>query len=280
MLPFSRIDKHVTIWREQKIYDIIIEYIATLRKLMKKVTLFIILLILATFSVYLNRSYAYIYDEIGNGNLKAPAKNQTNMIGENINNQDLTYVALGDSLTAGAGTESYKESYPYILSEKLSGKNNVILKNRSELGYKSIDVKNVFLPLAVKDNPAIVTLFVGVNDVHNNISKEEFAKNYEDILKSLATETKAKIYAINLPFIGASNLILPPYNLYFDFKTKELNEVIKNLSQKYNTVYIDLYSPTKEKFAKSNSYYSKDLFHPSAKGYALWANIIYANFNQ
>lgn len=246
---------------------------------MKKIHLLIILLFITIIGAYLNRAYAYIYNEIGNANLKAPDKNQTYMIGENENNKNLIYTALGDSLTAGAGTKQPKESYPALIAEKLLAKNNVILINRSELGYKSEDVKNVFLPLAITDNPTIVTLFVGVNDIHNNISKEDFSKNYEEILLKLTTETKAKIYAINLPFIGSANLILPPWNYYFDAKTKELNEVIKNLATKYNITYIDLYSPTKEEFVKSNSYYSKDLFHPSAKGYAFWANIIYANLN-
>jgi lysophospholipase L1-like esterase len=52
------------------------------------------------------------------------------------------------------------------------------------------------------------------------------------------------------------------------------------LAQKNNVSYIDLYSPTLKEFKKSDSYYSTDLFHPSAKGYAFWANIIYDNFNQ
>jgi len=244
---------------------------------MKKITLFIILLILATLAIYLNRSYAYIYDEIHRGNLKAPDKNQTYMIGENKNNPNLIYTALGDSLTAGAGTDNYRESYPSLVAEKLSNKNNVILKNRSELGYKSEDIKNIFLPLAIADKPDIVTIFAGVNDVHSNISKEEFRNNYDEMINKLTTETTAKVYIINVPFIGASNLILPPYDLYFDFKTKELNEVLKDLAKKYSVKYIDIYSPTAIEFKKSNSYYSRDLFHPSAKGYAFWANIIYNN---
>ena len=91
-------------------------------------------------------------------------------------------------------------------------------------------------------------------------------------------ETKAKIYIINIPFIGSNSLILPPYNYYFNFRTIEFNKIIEDLAQKNNISYIDLYSPTIKEFNKSDSYYSADLFHPSAKGYAFWAKIIYDDF--
>ncbi len=257
---------------------------------MKKIALFIILLILTTSVVYLNRAYAYIYQEIHNANLKTPEKSQTYTISNNISKTNLVYIAMGDSLTAGAGTENYQQTYPYLIAKNLAQNNSITLKNLSELGYKSIDVKNFFLPQAVASNPNVATLLIGVNDIHNFVSKSEFQKNYEEIIKQLTTKTSAKIYLINIPYIGANTLILPPWNYYFDFKTNQFNKIIKNLATKYNLSYIDLYSPAKEEFnhptgdlpkgEKSNSYYSKDLFHPSATGYALWANIIYANFNK
>lgn len=247
---------------------------------MKKITLFIILLILATSVIYMNRAYAYIYDEIHNVNLRTPEKNQAYIIGNNANFKNLTYVALGDSLTAGAGTDNFKQSYAYLIAEKLVNKNNIIFKNRSELGYKSIDLINVMLPQVIADKPDIITLLIGVNDIHSLIPKEEFKKNYQQILETLTKETKSKIYLINIPFIGADNLILPPYNYYFDFQTKEFNKVIKDLANQYNLRYIDIYYPTATEFKKANLYYSKDLFHPSAEGYAFWANTIYANFDK
>jgi lysophospholipase L1-like esterase len=244
---------------------------------MKRTYVIIILIIVAIVGVYLNRAYAHIYNEIHNANLKAPEKNQTYAIGNDLNKKDLVYVALGDSLTVGAGADKYDQSYPYLIGEKFAYSNNMILRTRAELGYKSIDIKNVMLPLAIDNKPNIITLLVGVNDIHSIISKVEFQKNYEEIIKQLTTKTTAKIYLINIPYIGSKNLILPPWNYYFDFQTNQFNKIIKNLATKYNLTYIDLYAPTKQEFSKSNSYYSRDLFHPSTKGYAFWADIIYSN---
>lgn len=224
--------------------------------------------------------YACIYGRIIKKGLKSPDNRQEYAIIRNENSkQRLVYVALGDSLTAGVGTHDYRESYPYLVAEKLSPKNNIFLKNRSVSGFTSKDLKNKLLPIAIKDAPDMVTLLVGINDIRTNTSKRAFKKNYEHILSSLIKKTKAKIYIINIPFIGSGNLVLPPYNYLFDFRIKELNKIIDDLALKNNLKCIDLYSASLEEFKKSNSYYSSDLFHPSGKGYAFWAGIIFLHLN-
>jgi len=243
---------------------------------MKKVYLLIILFIIIILGIYMYLSYSYIYNEVSKKDLRSPDKNQTYLIGNNNYSKNLVYVSLGDSLTAGVGVDNYEQSYPYLIAEKLSGENNIILKDRSVPGFKSGDVKNILLPIAISDKPDIVTLLVGINDIRDNVSKEDFEKNYEQIIKILTQETRAKIYVINIPFIGSSRLILPPYNYYFNYETNEFNKIIEGLAQKNNVQYIDLYSPTMKEFKKSDSYYSTDLLHPSAKGYNSWANIIYS----
>ena len=247
---------------------------------MKKVYVLIISLVVIVCGVYLNLSYGRIYNVVSSKNLQSPDKTKAYAIVSNADNKSLVYVSLGDSLTAGVGVNNYEQSYPYLIAEKLSVKNNVILKDRSKVGFKSSDVKDALLPLAISDKPDIVTLLVGINDIRDNVSKDEFKKNYEQIIKSLTQETKAKIYIINIPFIGSDRLILPPYNYYFDYKTNEFNEIIKDIAKENNIQYIDLYSLTKKEFKKSDSYYSADLFHPSAEGYAFWADVIYDNFNK
>lgn len=153
------------------------------------------------------------------------------------------------------------------------------MRDRAVPGARTDDLLNGLLPAAIRDNPDIVTVLIGVNDVHNDTNRAEFSANYENIIMRLRKETKAKIYLINIPFIGADNLILPPYNYLFDARTKQFNKVIQELAIKYQIKYIDLYTPTKNLFTKSGSHYAADLFHPSAEGYKIWADLIYANFN-
>ena len=251
---------------------------------MKKIRWLIIFAFIFAAGAYLYLSHAYIYRKIDQAKLKSPDKNQIFIISANMDDaktgEDLTYAALGDSLTAGVGVNNYKEAYPYLIAGRLAlGGSRVVLKDRSIPGAKTGDL-SALVAQAIADRPDVITLLVGVNDVHGKISLAEFKNNYGVILKRLTKETEAKIYLVNIPFIGAPNLILPPYNYYFDWKTKRFNAVIKALAETYQLGYIDLYSETEAQFKKSGAHYSPDLFHPSAEGYALWAEIIYGNINK
>lgn len=255
---------------------------------------FISLFLLST-GLYLNWAYSRIYKGIQNAGLKQVQElaiynfNIQNSNAQNNKNRKLPasalkYVALGDSLTYGIGVDNYQESYPYLISERLADNNGnkipLVLYNYSWPGDKSSDLVEKFLDYTISEQPGIVTVLIGVNDVHNQVSAAVFKANYDLILSRLTLETNAKIYLISIPYIGSSKLILPPYNFYFDYRTRQFNKIIKDLASKYNLEYVDLYSPTVNLFKKSGGHYASDSFHPSASGYALWGQIIYDSINK
>ncbi len=239
-------------------------------------------IILAVIGLYLNRAYAHIYNTIGAANLPPVNRIGDQLVFNNMTaTSSLVYLALGDSLMAGAGTSSAQDSLPYLLADRLAGRDKkVILQNYSVPGYKTADLINNLLSPAVQTKPQVITLLIGVNDIHNNVSADVFRHNYGEILERLTKETSAAVYAVNIPFIGADTMMLPPYQVYFDARTREFNAIIKELSVKYHIVYIDLYTPTVALFKQAGAHYSADLFHPSAAGYKIWAGIIYDHFYQ
>ena len=256
------------------------------RRVKKKKLLILAIILVIAAVVYLNRAYSHIYEVIGRANLKPVDGQETYIINGMATNtaavatSSLVYSSLGDSLTAGAGVNNPQESLPYLLAERFSGGDKtIILKNHSFPGIGTADIIKTFLPAALADNPDIVTLLIGVNDIHNKVSAADFAANYEEIIRSLKQGTKAKIYIINIPFIGSDKLMLPPYQALFDARTREFNKIIRSLAAKYSVKYVDLYSSTAELFKSSGDHYSLDSFHPSASGYKLWADIIYDNIN-
>jgi len=238
------------------------------------------IILLVIFVVYLYIANAFIYYRISRGYFTLPHRHSSYSM---INNQNLattTYVAIGDSLTAGTGAKTYEESYPYLLATKMSAAGaNIDFKNFSTPGFKTVDVINVLLDPAIKAQPDVVTLLIGVNDIHNHVGRDQFKKNYEIILNRLTTETKAKIYLINIPYIGSNTAIVPPLDYYFSTETDTYNKIIKELATEYNLTYIDLNTPTKNLFKTDGPHYATDSFHPSAYGYELWANLIYDRFN-
>ncbi len=241
----------------------------------RKLTLLWILLIFVF--IYLNRTYAHIYNTIDTVSLQSPPMEMKYDLG-NTSQKLLTYVAIGDSLTAGVGVDEFTQSYPYLLAKQIADTDkHVVLHTFAVQGARSDTARN-FIDSAVAVQPDIITILIGVNDIHGNVFKKKFQKNYEQILTRLTTETRAKIYLVAIPYIGASDLIRFPYSYYFEYQTKRFNETVQELADTYSAQYIDLYTQTHTQ-AYSKEYYSADLFHPSPAGYTQWSDILYDSIN-
>jgi lysophospholipase L1-like esterase len=114
----------------------------------------------------------------------------------------------------------------------------------------------------------------GTNDIHNPITPWEFKLQYAKMLDELNNKTLAEITVINIPYIGSDQILLPPWNTILDWRMQQFNKIIQEVAKKRNIKVIDLYTPTKEQFISNSDLYSEDQFHPSDKGYRLWADII------
>ena len=238
---------------------------------------------LVLIGVYLYLAHFLIYYRLGHNSLTTFNRQAIYTIGDKgTATSSLVYIALGDSLTAGVGTSQYEESYPYQLAEKLAqGKQSqVTLENYSYPGARTSQLIKTQLDPTMTTQPDIITLLIGTNDVHGNISPANFKTNYDYVLKELTQKTSAKIYLLGLPNVGADGLLWPPYNYYFGHKTREFNQIIQALAKKYALTYIDLEKATTAAAQNHQEYYSQDLFHPSSQGYKLWTQIIYGTISK
>lgn len=223
--------------------------------------------------------HASIYWKLGETALHQPSDFAEYIVGKSTSSQ-LTYVAIGDSLTAGVGVETYSKSYPYVFAQKIAENNTrVHLIPFAVPGVRSAYVYDNFIESVIAKKPNIITLFIGINDMHGNVPLTQFEEQYAQILANLTQKTNAQIYVINLPNIGTSNLISLPYRYYFNWRIQKYNEIIRKRATQYRVTYIDLYS-AHEPHALDNTYYATDFFHPNAVGYTLWAETIYANFRK
>ena len=229
---------------------------------------------------YLWYAHASIYWKLGDFPLYAPKDYTNHTLGAQAATP-LTYVAIGDSLTAGVGVDSYTQSYPYLVTKEIAEaqKKKVNLVPLAIPGIRSEYVVGYFIEPTIANKPDIVTLLIGTNDIHGNVPNSIFKAHYQTILQRLTKETKAKIYVIGLPYIGTKELISLPYRYYFNWKIEQYNAIIKDLARQYNLTYIDLYTAHAPQ-SLNTAYYAKDFFHPNAIGYALWAKTIYASINQ
>ncbi len=235
------------------------------------------ILTLAIVALYLNRAYAHIFYFLNENNPGNPTTHMSFIIPPPTpSSAKITYVALGDSLTAGVGAPEETQPYPYQLTKLLTKKYNaeVTLINLGQPGATSADVLRQQVPQVAGFHPDVVTLLIGVNDLHYQMQDKVFKKSFAGIVDGLVSTTK-KLNVFTIPYIGNGAAFWPPYQTYFDQQTKRYNDIIREVISGRKVTLIDLYTLTHEQAFNDASYYSPDGFHPSATAYDLWSKIIY-----
>lgn len=246
---------------------------------MKYVILVITFLVLA---MYLNRAYAHIYQVIGEKHLPNPTIHiETVVVPENHAGAGIiTFVTLGDSLTAGVGADSEKASYPYLVAQSLAKKTGAQVKlvNIGKPGATAQDVLKYQLPEAIKLRPDVAIVLIGINDMHNRVSAAIFQQSMREIVSSLAVVSK-HVNVATIPYLGSSQTFLPPYRFYFDWQTKRYNSLLLEALPQKGINVIDLYALSHERAMVGGTYYSSDGFHPSSDGYNYWSTLLHDHIN-
>lgn len=182
----------------------------------------------------------------------------------------IVYVALGDSTGAGVGaTEGgyVARLFKRIVTHRPDSK----LTNLCFSGATTSDVLQSQLERGVRADPDLVTLGIGINDIGHGVSIEQFSRNYEEILKTLKTETRAVIVVTNIPDISSAPRIPTAIRSEYHQRIVEFNRRLEVIASAQEVIVVDVYTSTHERLPQHPEYFSADGFHPSDKGYELWA---------
>lgn len=244
---------------------------------MRKLGVFITLSILLA-GLYLSLLYGRFYNNIGDKHLLSPYIQNRLVLLNPDEVGTVRYVALGDSLTAGVGSDDVESTFVYQVAKKLSSQfGKVEVVNLGVSGATSKDLIEGQLPQVAKEEPQYITLLIGVNDVHNKVSAEDFRRNLTRIVDHLLTKTAAQIVLLNLPYLGAPDVLPVPLSSALNARTKQFNTIISEFGSTERVQLIDLYSGLRQPFVKNPAYYASDRFHPSGEGYLLFGKIINAD---
>lgn len=243
--------------------------------------LWISVVVTGIIGVYLYLGYAHMYNDRGRLTVLDPSPEVMTIAEDSEGGgAGLVYAALGDSLTAGTGADTATQTFAYQLGTRLSGENNfpVTVLNMAVPGAVAADVLRQQLPHLQDQYTDIVTVMIGINDVHNRTPLPDFKDAMEKIITNLQARD-GQVYIINIPYLGDKKLMRPPYRAYIDWRTRQYNKIISEVADAQGVFMIDLYAATKPAAWAGGDYYSVDQFHPSATGYLLWSSIIYDTLN-
>jgi lysophospholipase L1-like esterase len=186
----------------------------------------------------------------------------------------LTYVAIGASDTFGLGADDPEtQNWASDLATMLGP--GVHLINLGIPGLVLHQALDAELPVAIDAHPNLITIWLAVNDLGNNVPLDSYAHDLDLMLTRLqAGAPHARILIANVP-----DLRLVPYFDYINpqilyAKVQSYNAIIDAAAQRHHVTLVDLFSRWKE-LRQHPEYISGDGFHPSTLGYAKLAGLFY-----
>ena len=180
---------------------------------------------------------------------------------ESLPDTDNEIIFLGDSLTDWCQWSEFFQ--------------NLNIKNRG-IGGDRVNGILKRLPEVVSSSPDKVFLMVGVNDLGWGVDVQEIVLNYERVIQNISKTTPSTtIYVQSI--LPVNEQLLSQYYPGSKITGKnilKLNRYLKDLSQKYQLTYVDLYPLFTANENQLDENLTFDGLHLNGKAYCIWKSAI------
>ena len=193
----------------------------------------------------------------------------------------LRYVALGDSTGTGVGAAG--EGYPELLFRRLKEAGYPVgILNLARSGATTREVVGGQVQKAATKSPHLVTLGIGTNDLWKLVPADTFRMNLKLIADHLE-RTGAEVIVSNIvdlslaPVAAVVEAFIRIPRAMFHSRLVQLNEMLGALAKRPRFTVVDLFGPSHAELSTpaGAELFCPDGFHPSAKGYQRWADLLW-----
>lgn len=194
----------------------------------------------------------------------------------------LSYLALGDSYTIGESVNE-SERWPNQLALALTKKGVAVSEPKiiAKTGWRTDNLKEAIIKADLKNNYDLVSLLIGVNNQYQGKPADQYAIEFEDLLKiaiQLAKGKPTNVFVVSIPDYGYTPFGLAKKET-ISSQLDEFNAINKKISKKYKVAYYSI-TDISRRGLDEPALVAADKLHPSGKMYTLWTERILKNFNR
>lgn len=191
----------------------------------------------------------------------------------------ISLLCLGDSYTIGEAVPLY-DSFPYQLVQLLRKQHMHVHAPEivAQTGWTSFELADYLIKHAFNDHYDFVTLLIGVNNQYRGLSVEDFAEEFEFLLKKAIhfADNKAQhVCVLSIPDWGVTPFAKGKDADAIEAAINQFNEVKNTIAAKYGVYFIDI-TPLTRKAKQQKDLIASDGLHPSAMAYSEWAKLVAA----
>ena len=182
-----------------------------------------------------------------------------------------SYLALGDSYTIGEGVPIY-ESFPYQTVQLLRKAGYAFHAPEivAKTGWTTDELSAGIAQTNLLAGYSLATLLIGVNNQYRGRNLEEYAVQFEELLKK-ALGLSPNVIVLSIPDWGATPFAGDRDRNKIAGEIDAYNEVNRTITAKYQAHYIDITPGTRN---STEEMLAADRLHPSSKEYRNWAEAV------
>ena len=186
------------------------------------------------------------------------------------------YLALGDSYTIGESVAE-QDRWPNQLVDSLHRHGMEFSKPTiiATTGWRTDDLKRAVKGARLKNEYALVSLLIGVNNQYQGKPADQYAVEFEDLLKTaiqLARGKKENVLVVSIPDYGYTPFGKSKQSV-ISSAIDEFNGLNKRITQGHGIKYVNITDISRNGLERP-SLVAADGLHPSGKMYALWVERI------
>ncbi len=184
----------------------------------------------------------------------------------------MRYLALGDSYTIGTGASDDSHSWPSIIARRLGAE----LTNPAVNGFTTQDLVEHELALVRRLKPDLVTVLIGVNDLVQGRTTDQYRRSLATIYDEVASLPKARVAAVSIPawsYVPAAAEF--GGRDHVEKLTRAFNRIAEEEARARNFTWVDISEPSTSGVG-TRGWIASDQLHPGDAQYAAWAEAIWS----
>ena len=186
----------------------------------------------------------------------------------------LRLAILGDSTAAGVGVRRIEDSVAGRLARTLADTGRfVTLDGLGVSGSRASDLAPQ-VSRALMHRPDVAVILIGANDATHLTDLDEVRDDVREAVERLHA-AGVRVVVGTCPDMGSATAYLPPLRHLVAWQGRRVGAASREGVTIAGAVSVDIGAETGPEFRRDpRRYLSSDEFHPSADGYALWADAL------
>lgn len=187
------------------------------------------------------------------------------------NNNIYNILTLGDSYTIGEGVPLF-EGYPYQTVQLLRRQGYVFSAPEiiARTGWTTDELDSALAGARLLPSYDVVTLLIGVNNQYRGRSAEEYATQFQGLLRQaihFAAGRPEHVFVLSIPDWGVSPFAAGRGRTAIARQIDEFNDRARHIAGAHQVVFIDITAHSRSE----GQLFTADGLHPAAAQYSFWA---------